>query len=54
MVLDEIVLSRATTYDACSEFLARFKWHAGGLVVTIHSTDIPAIDGRKQTQHWLD
>jgi len=37
-VLDEIVLSRASTYDACSEFLARFESHAGGLVVYADAT----------------
>ena len=38
MVLDEIVLSRASTYDACSEFLERFESHAGGLVVYADAT----------------
>jgi hypothetical protein len=38
VVLDEIVLSRASTYDACSEFMARFKSHAGGLVVYADAT----------------
>jgi Terminase large subunit, T4likevirus-type, N-terminal len=33
VVLDEIVLSRASTYDACSEFISRFESHAGGLIV---------------------
>lgn len=37
-VLDEIVLSRASTYDACSEFLERFESHAGGLVVYADAT----------------
>jgi terminase large subunit-like protein len=32
-VLDEIVLSRASTHDACEEFTRRFPGHAGGLVV---------------------
>jgi hypothetical protein len=32
-VLEEIVLSRASTYDACEEFSRRFPEHAGGLVV---------------------
>jgi hypothetical protein len=32
-VLDEIVLTRASTYDACEEFLSRFPEHEGGLVV---------------------
>lgn len=38
VVLDEIVLSRASTYDACAEFLARFESHAGGLVVYADAT----------------
>lgn len=37
-VLDEIVLSRASTYDACEEFLARFPSHAGGLIVYADAT----------------
>ena len=32
-VLDEIVLSRASTYDACEEFGNRFAEHAAGLVI---------------------
>jgi hypothetical protein len=32
-VLDEIVLSRASTYDACEEFGRRFAEHPAGLVV---------------------
>ncbi len=32
-VLDEIVLSRATTRQACEEFHARFPNHAGGVVI---------------------
>jgi hypothetical protein len=32
-VLEEIVLSRATTQDACEEFLARFPHHRAGVVV---------------------
>src|SRR5205823_5786199 len=32
-VLEEIVLSRASTYDACEEFSRRFPEHRGGLVV---------------------
>lgn len=43
-VLDEIVLSRASTYDACDEFLARFPSHAGGLIVYADATG-----GRMQT-----
>ena len=38
VVLDEIVLSRASTYDACSEFLERFPSHVGGLVVYADAT----------------
>ncbi len=37
-VLDEIVLSRATTYDACEEFTARFESHEGGLIVYADAT----------------
>jgi Terminase large subunit, T4likevirus-type, N-terminal len=33
VVLDEIVLSRASTYEACSEFLTRFESHLAGLIV---------------------
>src|SRR5690606_3089598 len=32
-VLDEIVLRRATTAQACEEFLSRYGKHRGGLVV---------------------
>ncbi len=32
-VLDEIVLGRATTEQACEELLSRFRKHAGGLIV---------------------
>lgn len=38
VVLDEIVLSRASTYDACAEFLERFPGHSGGLVVYADAT----------------
>jgi hypothetical protein len=38
VVLDEIVLSRASTYDACSEFATRFPSHAGGLVIYADAT----------------
>jgi hypothetical protein len=38
VVLDEIVLSRASTYDACSEFLSRFESHAAGLIVYADAT----------------
>jgi hypothetical protein len=37
-VLDEIVLSRASTYDACAEFRRRFPSHSGGLVVYADAT----------------
>ncbi|HVO97424.1 MAG TPA: terminase family protein [Bryobacteraceae bacterium] len=37
-VVDEIVLRRASTYDACAEFLARFPSHSGGLVVYADAT----------------
>jgi hypothetical protein len=37
-VLDEIVLSRATTQQACEEFARRFPSHAAGLVVYADAT----------------
>jgi hypothetical protein len=37
-VLDEIVLSRASTYDACEEFTRRFPEHKNGLVVYADAT----------------
>jgi hypothetical protein len=37
-VLDEIVLSRASTHDACEEFSRRFPRHAKGLVVYADAT----------------
>ena len=37
-VLDEIVLSRASTHDACEEFATRFPKHPGGLVVYADAT----------------
>jgi N-acyl-D-aspartate/D-glutamate deacylase len=37
-VLDEIVLGRASTYDACDEFQARFPRHAAGIVVYADAT----------------
>ena len=37
-VVDEIVLSRASTYDACDEFERRFASHAGGLIVYADAT----------------
>jgi hypothetical protein len=33
VVLDEIVLNRASTHDACAEFEERFGYHAAGVVV---------------------
>jgi hypothetical protein len=33
VVLDEIVLSRASTHQACEEFWSRFRNHSGGIVV---------------------
>ncbi len=38
VVLDEIVLSRATTMQACEEFQARFSSHASGLTVYADAT----------------
>jgi hypothetical protein len=32
-VLDEIVIKRASTWEACEEFFSRFGCHAGGLIV---------------------
>jgi hypothetical protein len=37
-VLDEIVLSRASTYQACEEFGRRFPKHPGGLIVYADAT----------------
>ena len=37
-VLDEIVLSRASTHDACEEFARRFPGHPRGLVVYADAT----------------
>jgi len=37
-VLDEIVLRRASTYQACEEFAGRFPKHAAGLVVYADAT----------------
>jgi hypothetical protein len=37
-VLDEIVLSRASTHDACAEFMERFPGHAPGLIVHADAT----------------
>jgi hypothetical protein len=49
MVLDEIVLSRASTYDACEEFTNRFPHHSGGLIVYADATG-----GRMQTSGTSD
>jgi hypothetical protein len=38
VVLDEIVLNRASTYDACREFLRRFERHRAGLTVYADAT----------------
>jgi len=38
LVLDEIVLSRASTYDACEEFSRRFPSHPAGLIVYADAT----------------
>jgi hypothetical protein len=37
-VLDEIVLRRASTYQACEEFAGRFPSHAAGLVIYADAT----------------
>ncbi len=37
-VLDEIVLARASTFDACEEFERRFPSHAAGLVIYADAT----------------
>ncbi|MBZ5604901.1 MAG: phage terminase large subunit [Acidobacteriia bacterium] len=37
-VLDEIVLSRASTWDACEEFSRRFGEHAAGVVIFCDAT----------------
>jgi hypothetical protein len=48
-VLDEIVLSRATTYQACEEFTNRYPSHAGGLIIYADATG-----GRMQTTGKTD
>jgi len=48
-VLDEIVLSRASTYDACTEFANRFAEHAGGLVIYADASG-----ARRQTSGTTD
>src|ERR1700681_2197214 len=48
-VLDEIVLSRASTYDACEEFGNRFAEHAAGLVVYADASG-----ARRQTSGTTD
>ncbi len=49
VVLDEIVLSRATTWEACEEFHARFPHPKGGVVVYADATG-----GRLQTTGTSD
>jgi len=48
-VLDEIVLNRASTYDACAEFGNRFAEHAGGLVIYADASG-----ARRQTSGTTD
>lgn len=48
-VLDEIVLNRASTYDACTEFGNRFAEHAGGLVIYADASG-----ARRQTSGTTD
>jgi len=48
-VLDEIVLNRASTYDACSEFGNRFAEHAAGLVIYADASG-----ARRQTSGTTD
>src|SRR5665213_1234826 len=48
-VLDEIVLNRASTYDACMEFGNRFAEHAGGLVIYADASG-----ARRQTSGTTD
>jgi hypothetical protein len=48
-VLDEIVLGRASTYDACAEFANRFAEHAGGLVIYADASG-----ARRQTSGTTD
>ena len=48
-VLDEIVLNRASTYDACAEFGNRFAEHAGGLVIYADASG-----SRRQTSGTTD
>jgi len=48
-VLDEIVLNRASTYDACAEFGDRFAEHAGGLVIYADASG-----ARRQTSGTTD
>lgn len=49
LVLDEIVLSRATTRQACEEFASRFQRHGAGLVVYADATG-----GRMQSSGTSD
>jgi len=48
-VLDEIVLARATTWDACQEFATRFRGHTGGVMVYADATG-----ARRQTTGLSD
>ena len=48
-VLDEIVLNRASTFDACTEFGNRFAEHAGGLVIYADASG-----ARRQTSGTTD
>jgi hypothetical protein len=48
-VLDEIVLARATTFDACQEFMTRFKGHTAGVRVYADATG-----ARRQTTGLSD
>jgi hypothetical protein len=48
-VLDEIVLNRASTYQACEEFGNRFAEHAGGLVIYADASG-----ARRQTSGTTD
>jgi len=48
-VLDELVLNRASTYDACAEFGNRFAEHAGGLVIYADASG-----ARRQTSGTTD
>ena len=49
IVLDEIVLSRASTHHACEEFAARFPTHRGGIMIYADATG-----ARQQTSGTSD